>query len=188
MNFRARCGRAVIGRLILAGWGLLAIAGCGGGSPANLPMGALSTPAPGPSGGVPIASNPVYTTPPTPQGDTLLITFGNGVPPGETLAYQGVTPPGVFVPATFVTGAVFSVGPLPMPVSAITGVTLVPGTPPQTGLVAAVYQNSPAFLHAAPPFRVAPATSFAPGNDPSPTLLTFISGATYSIAVYRTSP
>jgi hypothetical protein len=161
----------------------IALAGCGGAS--AQPTGSFAVGTPAPSGGTPIASNSTYTTPVTLNGDALRISFGNGVPAGETLSYIGVTPPGVLVPASFYTGAAFTIGPNPIPFSAIAGVTLIPGKPPATGFAADFYEDQPSFAHAAPPFAVAPSTTFVPGDsDPNPTLVTLGSGAVYSIAIY----
>jgi hypothetical protein len=162
----------------------IALAGCGGAAAMqSATTFAVGTPAP--SGGTPIASNSTYTTPVTSNGDAVRISFGGGVPAGETISYIGVTPPGIIVPASFYTGAAFTVGPNPIPFSAIAGVTLVPGKPPATAFASDFYQEQPSFAHAATPFAVAPSTTFAPGDsDPNPTLVTLSSGAVYFIAVY----
>jgi hypothetical protein len=160
-------------------------AGCGGGA-ASAPATSFPVATPTPSGsGTPIASNSTYTTPPALNGDVLRISFGSGVPAGETISYIGVAPPGVMMTANFYIGAAFTIGPSPMPFSAIAGVTLVPGKPPATGFASDFYQEQPSFAHAATPFAVAPSTTFTPGdNDPTPTLVTLSSGALYFIAVY----
>ncbi len=161
-----------------------ALAECSGGAGMQ-PTGTFAVGTPAPSGGTPIASNSTYTTPVTPNGDAIRITFGNGVPAGETISYVGVTPPGVMVPASFYTGAAFTIAPSPIPFSAIAGVTLVPGKPPATGFASDFYQEQPSFAHAATPFAVAPSTTFRPGDsDPNPTLVTLSSGAVYFIAIY----
>jgi hypothetical protein len=162
----------------------LAVAGCGGGSSGSGQRAIVPTPPVGP-GAVPIAPNSSYTTPATSNGDSLVITFNDQVPPGEEITYLGVTPGPVIVPATFYTGAAFSVEPYAMPVSAITGVTLFPGSAPQSSLTAALYQNTPTYLHGVVPFRVAPATAYQLGTDPSPTLTTFSPNAVDSITVSR---
>lgn len=164
----------------------LAVTGCGGGSTSAQTPVIFPTPTPVGPGGVPIASNSTYTTPPDASGTMLQIAFGNGVPPGESLAYIGIMPPGVLVPASFFTGAGFIIGPATIPVSAITGITIVPGAPQQTGFVASLYQEAPSFAHASPPFRVAPATAYQPGTDPNPTLTLLGPNAQYFIAVLRT--
>jgi len=172
---------ARVGFAVLAA---LAVTGCGG-STAQAPIN-FPTPTPVGPGAVPITANSTYTTPPTSSGDTLQIAFGNGVPPGESIAYLGIAPPGVLVPASFFTGAAFTIGPYAIPVSTISGVTLVPGVPQQSTFAANLYQNTPAFAHASPPFRVAPAAAYQPGTDPNPTLTLLSPNALYSIGIFRT--
>jgi hypothetical protein len=174
----ARLGFAVLAAFAVTGCG-------GGGGTAQAPI-IFPTPTPGGPGSVPITANSTYTTPTTLSGDTLQIAFGNAVPPGEWIDYVGVTPPGVLVPASFFTGAAFTIGPWGIPVSAISGVTLVPGVPQPSSFAADLYQNTPSFAHASPPFRVAPATAYQPGTDSNPTLTLLSPNALYSIAIFRT--
>jgi hypothetical protein len=172
----------------LAVCALMLVAGCGGGSG---PAPVASSPASPLDLGqtAPVAPNSSLFVPEKLSDVPTRLDFGAGVPPGETFTYLGALPPGTAMPATYVDGVVFTVGPNPMPVSAITDLAVNFGaSTPSQPLAAFLYEQA---THPVPsadvPLAVAPSTQFQTANPPTSTPLTTLRPATtYFIFVGKT--
>ena len=186
--------RLLVGPLGLAAV-LLAAACGGGGTTTAVPPVATPSPSVVPFGGtVALAPNSAvsFAGGANPARRIRLDT-GDGVPVGETLTHLGSLPPGIFVIATFIDGVYFSVGPNPMPASALKDVVLDLGTPPPaTPIEAVMYEGgAPAgspLRATVLPLAVAPSTSFQTnGSWTGAPLTTLQPGLTYWIFLGFTS-
>jgi hypothetical protein len=155
-------------------------------TPAPVPS-ATAVPTPFPTGtSVPtaLAPNASLTFSGGSPGYSIRVDFGSAVPAGETLYWHGTQPIGYFMATTFVDGVLFSVGPSPVPVSAITGVTqTLPAPPPAGTNYQAGVMDVPNFNAAPLPVAVAPSTAFHTGPGNAGTLTTLMPGTVYLIDI-----
>ena len=186
-------------RLLAGPLGLVAVllaAACGGGGTTTaVPPVGMPSPSVVPFGGtVALAPNSAVSFGGgANQAPRIRLDIGDGVPGGETLTYRGSLPPGVTVVSTFIDGVYFSVGPNPMPASALKDVVLDLGTPPPaTPIEAVMYEGGAAAgspLRATLlPIAVAPSTTFQTnGSWTGAPLTTLQPGLTYWIFLGFTS-
>ncbi len=180
--------RLLAGPLGLAA--LLLAAACGGGgtttavspvgtpSPSVVPFGGTVALAPNSAVSFAGGANPAHR---------IRLDTGDGVPGGETLTHLGAMPPGVLVVSTFIDGVYFSVGPNPMPASALKDVVLDLGTPPPATPIKALISEVGAgpgspLRETVLPLAVAPSTTFQMnGSWTGAPLTTLQPGLTYWI-------
>jgi hypothetical protein len=154
--------RLIAGPLALAALVLAAACSGGGGTTPAPP----TAPLPVPFGGtVAVPSNGALLFPGQNPRHTIRLDIGDGVPSGETLTHTGSLPPGILVVSSFIDGVTFSVGPNPMPASALRDVVLDFGGPPPGSPIEALISEVGAgagspLRENVLPIAVAPSTNF----------------------------